>query len=115
MSRGDPAGGHDRIWFNYQPGYEANQEIHGTGHTTYDTMMELHTKNDYLIQEQQGYKKCLQRRYARTPDTELQSMRWLGTSYPPAGKTQWEDKLFRLISDKCYSNSGVDVGGCVGM
>jgi hypothetical protein len=76
LSREDPAGGHDRIWFNYQPGYEANQEIHGTGHTTYDTMMELHTKNDYLIQEQQGYKKCLQRRYAKTPDTELQSMRW---------------------------------------
>jgi hypothetical protein len=33
-------------------------------------------------------------------------MRWLGISFPPAGKTTWEDKLWRLISDKCYTRSG---------
>jgi len=33
-------------------------------------------------------------------------MRWLGVSFPPAGKSTWEDKLWRLISDKCYTRSG---------
>jgi hypothetical protein len=50
--------------------------------------------------------QTLQRRYAKTSDVEEQNMRWLGISFPPAGKTTWEDKLWRLISDKCYTSSG---------
>jgi hypothetical protein len=97
--------GNDRNWFSYQPGYQAERESASTCRTTYNLMQDFQ-KQDFLREEQQGYKKFLQRRYVKTNDPEEQNVRWLGVSHPPAGKSTWEDKLWRLISDKCYTNSG---------
>jgi len=35
----------------------------------------------------------------------VQSDRWLGSSFPPAGRASAEDKLLRLISDKAFEHS----------
>ena len=104
LSRED-GNGNDRNWFSYQPGYQADREASSTCRTSYNLQQDFE-KHDFVKEEQQGHKRFLQRRYAKTNDTEAQNVRWFGVSHPPAGKSTWEDKLWRLISDKCYTNSG---------
>lgn len=84
---------------------QAEREEHSIARTSYDLQCS-HQKQDFLSQERQDWRRTLQRRYASSTDPELQSVRWLGVSHPPAGKHKWEDKLWRLISDKCYTSSG---------
>jgi hypothetical protein len=82
------------------------------------------------VEERRPHRKVLQRRALRSDTYEeravstlrppssrrlvagcdvcarrVQSDRWLGSSFPPAGRASAEDKLLRLISDKAFEHS----------
>jgi len=106
--RKDPTGS-DRSWFNFQTGYPGSEEpirSQSMGMSMNSVLLDQRTRPDFQLEERESHRKVLQRRALRHNSLEERtSDRWLGSSFPPAGRATAEDKLMRLISDKAYEHS----------